>query len=153
MTTTFATRDEVAAERIRAHHAHMATELEQLVRAVGSADDPGFPPARDELVTWLTTVLAPHAAGEEHTFYQAAAGTQAGRLLIASMTAEHGVILGLVEEVERAQDQPVAAAWGEALLRVFRSHAAKENDLVLPLLVDEPEIDLHALLEEMHGHH
>jgi hypothetical protein len=153
MSTTFATRDEAAADRIRAHHAHMAADLERLVDAVASSADEDFDGARATLVRWLRTELAPHAAGEEQTFYPAAAGTEAGRLLIAGMTAEHGVILGLVDQVDRAETQAVAAAWAGALLRVFAGHAEKENDLVLPLLVAEPHIDLAALLEEMHSAH
>ena len=66
------------------------------------------------------------------------------------MVAEHGVILGIVDELEASTDPAVAATWAEALRRVFTSHAAKENDLVLPLLVAEPSIDLAKLLDELH---
>lgn len=154
MTTTFATHDEAAAEKIRTHHAHLEADLARLVRGLTSDDSQTeFAAAQGDLVTWLRTVLAPHAAGEESTFYRAAADTEAGRLLIAGMTAEHRVILGLVDEVERATDPAVAAAWAGALQRVFASHAAKENDLVLPLLVAEPAVRLAELLEEMHSAH
>ena len=152
MTTTFATRDEAAADRIRTHHAHLVADLERLV-AVGTAPSEQFETVRGELVDWLRSELAPHAAGEETTFYRAAEQTVEGRLLITGMVAEHRVILGLVEEVASAPTQQSAAAWAGALLRVFRSHAEKENDLVLPLLVDHSEIDLHALLEDMHSGH
>ncbi len=153
MSTTFATRDEAAADRIRAHHTHLAADLERLVGAVGAAAAGEFEPARAELVGWLRDELAPHAAGEETTFYLAAHRIAAGRLLIDGMVAEHRVILGLVDEVASASSQQSAAAWAGALLRVFRSHAEKENDLVLPLLVEAPDVDLHALLEEMHAAH
>jgi hypothetical protein len=69
------------------------------------------------------------------------------------MTSEHGVILGLVDQVEQAETREAAAAWAGALLRVFAGHAEKENDLVLPLLVAEPDIDLAALLQQMHSAH
>jgi hypothetical protein len=154
MTTTFATHDEAAAEKIRTHHAHLEAELARLVQGLTSDDTQAeFEAAQDALVTWLRGVLAPHAAGEESTFYRAASDTESGRLLIAGMIAEHRVILGLVEQVERAADPAVAAAWSGALLRVFASHAAKENDLVLPLLVAEPGVRLAELLEEMHSAH
>lgn len=153
MTTTFATRDEAAADRIRAHHAHLAADLARLVTALGTAPAEGFEPARAELVGWLRSELAPHAAGEEETFYRAAAETVSGALLIAGMIAEHRVILGLVEQVEQADSQQAAAAWAGALLRVFAGHAEKENDLVLPLLVAEPAVDLAELLDEMHSAH
>lgn len=154
MTTTFATHDEAAAEKIRGHHVHLEADLGRLAQALtAGGTQADFAQARGELVTWLRTVLAPHAAGEEGTFYRAAAAIEAGRLLIAGMTAEHRVILGLVDEVERAAEPAVAAAWAGALLRVFSSHAAKENDLVLPLLVAEPGVRLADLLEDMHSAH
>lgn len=153
MTTTFQTRDEVAAERIRGHHAHMVKELEGLVSGLAAAGPDALDEARADLVQWLRAELAPHAAGEERTFYPAAGATSAGELLIRGMVAEHGVILGLLEQVEQAPTRDAAAAWAGALLRVFRGHADKENDLVLPLLVAETDIDLADLLEQMHAGH
>lgn len=153
MTTSSLTRDEAAAERIRTHHAHLAADLDRLVTALGAAAGEAVEPARQELVAWLRSELAPHADGEELTFYPAAEGTVAGRLLIAGMLAEHGVIRGLIDQVADASDQQAAAAWAGALLRVFTSHAEKENDLVLPLLVAEPGADLTDLLDQMHSAH
>lgn len=137
-------RDEAAAAKIRRHHEHLVTELERLVTALGTDE------ARAQLVTWARTSLAPHAEGEERTFYRTAAATEAGRLLIAGMVIEHGVILGIVDAIEQSAEPVATRTWAEALLRVFRSHAAKENDLVLPLLVAEPSANLAELLEQMH---
>ena len=153
-TTTPVERDEAAAATIRRHHEHLVAELETLVAALRTtpATDPDAAPgsAQEHLVAWARTSLAPHAAGEETTFYRTAADTEAGRLLIAALVAEHGVILGIVDAVEVSTEPAATAAWAEALLRVFTSHAAKENDLVLPLLVADPGANLEALLEEMH---
>jgi iron-sulfur cluster repair protein YtfE (RIC family) len=152
MTTTSIERDEAAANAIRRHHEHLMGELEQLVADMANAveQSSGFERPKANIVTWARAVLAPHAAGEERTLYRAAAGTEAGRLLITGMVAEHGVILGIVDELEASTEPAVAAAWAEALHRVFTSHAAKENDLVLPLLVSEPEINVAELLEDLH---
>lgn len=152
MTTTSIERDEAAANAIRRHHQHLVAELEQLVAALAntSVQSSGFERPKAQIVTWARAVLAPHAAGEETTLYRAAAEIEAGRLLIAGMVAEHGVILGIVDAIEASTDPVATAAWAEALLRVFVSHAAKENDLVLPLLVGEPRVDLAELLEELH---
>lgn len=152
MTTTFNERDEAAASAIRRHHEHLVAELAGLVAALprSGAQGSGADSAKARLVTWARTVLAPHAAGEETTFYRAAAQTEAGRLLIAGMEAEHGVILGIVDAIESSDEPAATAAWAEALQRVFSSHAAKENDLVLPLLVAEQDTNLAELLEHMH---
>jgi hypothetical protein len=152
MTTTLNERDEAAANTVRRHHEHLVAELEQLVAALpGTGEHSSAPESpRTQLVSWARTVLAPHAAGEETTFYRAAAETEAGRLLIAGMEAEHGVILGIVDAIEAGTEPAGTLAWSQALLRVFSSHAAKENDLVLPLLVAEPDANLAELLEQMH---
>ncbi|GAA6525892.1 hemerythrin domain-containing protein [Intrasporangium sp. DVR] len=148
-------RDEAAAAAIRRHHEHLVTELGQLVEALRTPDgadegaDDGAT-AKAQLVTWARTALAPHAAGEETTFYRSAAELEAGRLLIAGMVAEHQVILGIVAAIDASTEPAATAAWAEALLRVFTSHAAKENDLVLPLLVSDPSTNLAELLEQMH---
>lgn len=152
MNTTSNERDEAAASTIRRHHEHLVAELDRLVAALpGSGEQSsGADSPKGQLVTWARTVLRPHAAGEEATFYRAAAETEAGRLLIAGMVAEHGVILGIVDAIESSSDPAATAAWAEALQRVFSSHAAKENDLVLPLLVAEQGTNLAELLEHMH---
>ena len=151
-TTTSTERNEAAANAIRRHHAHLVAELEELTADLASVagQTSGFERAQAQLVTWARAVLAPHAAGEETTLYRAAAEIEAGRLLITGMVAEHGVILGFVDALEASTDSAAMAAWAEALLRVFRSHAAKENDLVLPLLVADPDADLAELLEDLH---
>ncbi|EWT05859.1 cation-binding protein [Intrasporangium chromatireducens Q5-1] len=145
------TTDAESADRVREHHRHLVAELEGLVGALDTVRGPDE--ARRALTTWLHTQLAPHAAGEEATLYRAAADTVQGRLLIQSMVAEHRLIFELVGELEAATSQPAAAAWAGAILRVFRGHADKENDLVLPLLVAEPGVDLTLLLGELHDAH
>lgn len=151
------TSDAESAELVREHHRHLVVELEALVSALAAAHgeapaQAAFTEARSALTTWLHTQLAPHAAGEEATLYRAAADTLQGRLLIQSMVAEHRVIFELVAELEAATNQPAAAAWAGAVLRVFRGHADKENDLVLPLLVDAEGVSVADELHAMHGH-
>lgn len=147
------TRDEEAAALIRKHHAHLVTDLQRLVTAVASAaDGDAVRGAKAELSTWLHDELAPHAAGEERTFYRAAGSIPDGRLLIDAMVSEHHVILGLVEQVDVTDDQSAVAAYADSVLRVFRNHAGLENDLILPLLVSDPATNLRELLEEMHEH-
>ena len=151
MTITAIERNEAAANAIRRHHGHLVAELEQLVAALPNrSGQSGFERPKAQLVTWARAVLEPHAAGEETTLYRAAAEIEAGRLLVAGMVAEHGVILGVVDAIEASTDPVATAAWAEALLRVFVSHAAKEDDLVLPLLVTEPNTDVAELLDELH---
>jgi len=110
-----------------------------------AADD-----ARRSLVTWCEDELVPHALAEEQAMYPAARATLEGRLLVDGMLAEHQVITGLVAKVKGTHDPVRAAAAAYALRVSFDSHLAKENDLVLPLLLGTPGVSVAALLGGMH---
>jgi hypothetical protein len=144
--------DDRGADAVRAHHERMVHELTAHAVRVRDADAAGYPAARAALVEWARAELVPHALGEERTFYAAASTLEAGRLLVPSLVADHGVILGLVDAVEGAAEQAVAAAWAQALVRSFAAHAGKENDLVLPLLVGAEGVSVVEELHAMHGH-
>jgi uncharacterized protein (DUF2249 family) len=146
-------QDAEAAAAVRDHHAQMAGALaarvDALVRAASGnglvADD-----ARRSLVTWCEDDLVPHALAEEQAMYPAARATLEGRLLVDGMLAEHQVITGLAAEVAGTHDPVRAAAAAYALRVAFDSHLAKENDLVLPLLLGTPGVSVAALLGGMH---
>jgi uncharacterized protein (DUF2249 family) len=146
--------DSAAAQAVEQHHAQMAGALalavERLVAAAARHDTDTATDARDELVRWCRDDLVPHALAEEKALYPAAHGKDAGRLLVDGMLAEHTLIKDLVEEVAAAKDPVRAAAAGAALRAVFDSHLAKENELVLPLLVGAPDVSVAELLAGMH---
>jgi uncharacterized protein (DUF2249 family)/iron-sulfur cluster repair protein YtfE (RIC family) len=143
--------DAAAATAVEQHHAQMAGALavavERLVSARSEADATA---ARGDLVRWCRDELVPHALAEERAMYPAAQAKDAGRLLVAGMLAEHQVITGLVDEVADATDPVRAAAAAKALQVVFESHLAKENELVLPLLVEAADVSVADLLGGMH---
>ena len=154
--------DAAAVEAVENHHAQLSGALRSLVDrvtlAAGSSPTPGE--EREALAAFARTELLPHAAAEEETIYLVAHADPAARLLVDSMTAEHGVIRGLVEQLEAARTAIDAAAYGRALQVFFDSHLTKENDLVLPLLAGNPEVSVAGLLDGMHellgadaGHH
>lgn len=62
------------------------------------------------------------------------------------------MIRDFVQQIETVDDRGEVAGWASALRRIFVSHAALENNLVLPLLVDDPGIDLRQLLHQLHEH-
>ncbi|NYD40741.1 uncharacterized protein (DUF2249 family)/iron-sulfur cluster repair protein YtfE (RIC family) [Nocardioides panaciterrulae] len=145
--------DAAAAEAVEQHHAQLAGALrlavERVVAAAVSGGD-GAEPARAALVRWCREELVPHALAEEKTMYPAAHGLTEGRLLVDGMVGEHEVIVRLVEELAAATEPVRAAAVARALLELFESHLAKENELVLPLLVAAADVSLAGLLEGMH---
>lgn len=148
MATSQADAEAVAA--VEQHHAQLSGQLAALVERLASvpAGVPGQ--ERDALVAFARTELLPHAAAEEKTLYPAAHSDPAARLLIDAMLAEHVVLLGLVDEVARADLASDAAAYGRALQVLFDTHLAKENELVLPLLAADPSVSVAGLLAGMH---
>jgi hypothetical protein len=92
----------------------------------------------------------PHALAEERTLYPVAARHLGGALLVEGMVGEHAVIQALVEELETAGSMVRAAAAARALAAVLETHVAKENELVLPLLVGVPGVSLATLLGDVH---
>jgi uncharacterized protein (DUF2249 family) len=146
--------DAHAADAVRAHHAAMAGELTTRTQALLLATTRGHvaeaETARRGLVVWCETELVPHALAEEGSMYPAAHALPRARLLIEAMTAEHAVITGLVREIADSADLVRATAAARALQVTFETHLAKENDLVLPLLLEAQGVSVAQLLGGMH---
>ncbi|MGB3696852.1 MAG: hemerythrin domain-containing protein [Gordonia sp. (in: high G+C Gram-positive bacteria)] len=148
------TRDDDAAlaERLKAHHAVMVDRLDHLSRdlaeAAAAGDDSAA--ASTALQEWIADVLVPHAEEEETTTYRAAGELESGRLLIRAMLDEHVLIRGIAGEIAAASDPRAAGAYARALFAAFNSHQHKENEIILPLLVDSPDV---SLVEAMGGGH
>ena len=146
--------DAAAAAAVEQHHAQMAGALvlrvEALVGALSRMDGDAAVAAREALVSWCQLELVPHALAEEKALYPAAHGRPEGRLLVDAMLAEHGVIIRLVDEIADSVDVVSAAVAAGALLEVFQSHLAKENELLLPMLAGAPDVSVTGLLDGMH---
>lgn len=146
--------DARAAEAVEQHHAEMAGALaarvEALVTAAARRDDDAAGAARSDLVDWCDAELLPHAVAEERAMYPAAQAMPEGRLLVEGMLGEHRVIVDLVQSLRVVEDPVRAAAAAQALHVAFGDHLAKENELVLPLLVGAPEVSVAELLGGMH---
>ena len=146
--------DARAAEAVEQHHAEMAGALaarvEALVSAAARADAAGAESARSALVSWCQTELVPHALAEEKAMYPSAQAKEEGRLLVQGMLDEHVVVTALVGQIAESSDPVRAAAFGTALRVLFDSHLAKEDELVLPLLVAAPDVSVAELLGGMH---
>ena len=147
-------RDARAAEAVEQHHAQMAGALAQRSESLSAAARAGrradADAARDDLVGWCRTELVPHALAEEGTLYPAAAARPEARLLVEAMIAEHRLIVGLVDELERAADAVTAAEVARALRVLFGAHLDKENRQILPVLVAAPDVSVAELLGGMH---
>lgn len=140
-----------AVRSIRAHHAQLTRELADRVRSVRDAvrDGGDVRAARENLVAFLDRELMPHAAAEERTLYAAGRAAADGRLLVEAMSEEHRVLAGQLATL-REQNEPLDLAASAAQIEsVFGVHLYKENELLLPLLL-ERGADLPALLRDTH---
>lgn len=146
--------DRAVALEVRRHHAHLAAQLREhvdaMTRFAEAADVTGAEHARRNLLTFLRRDLVPHALAEEQTLYPAAAARPSGARLVEGMLGEHRAITDLVDRIGHAPSPIRAATAAHALAAVFDVHLAKENDLVLPLLVADEDASLAGLLAGMH---
>lgn len=144
-------QDSAAVEAVKQHHAQLSGALSALVAAVAAAPSPTDAlAARDALVRWTERELVPHARAEEKAMYPPAHRMPEGRLLVDAMLAEHELILGLVARLRAASTHVHAAADARALEVTFESHVAKENEQILPLLAQNPEVSVAEALHRMH---
>lgn len=143
--------DAQAAEAIRAHHEEMAATLRQRIAALVAAVEAGEPHAEEQrgVLEYLDGELLPHAAAEEQALYPAA-DTGLAALLVRAMRDEHVNLIAHVEAFRRVRSALQAVAISSAILSLFESHLAKENDLLIPTLAADPNVSLGAVLGGMH---
>jgi hypothetical protein len=131
-------QDEEAAAAIRSHHDELRDTLQARVGDL-----------RDAVIGYLEDDLLPHAAAEEAALYPAGdSGLTA--LLVRAMREEHQGILAHVERLQRADDGLAAVAAASAILALFEAHLWKENELLIPALVADPNVSLGELLSGLH---
>jgi len=152
VTVASSARDAQLAEAVVSHHAAMTGEVGDLVGRVVAAVDAGEDPraARDELAAYFTAEVLPHAKAEESTLYEAAAGIHPARMLIETMTIEHGLIAEAIAALERAESAGSIAAAAGVLDALFTGHVGRENDFVIPLLAADASVSLAGLVEGLH---
>lgn len=151
MTDMPITTDRELADRMIAEHAHMVDHLDRLTTDLMAATR-GVDVRHADLVSWVHNTLLPHAQAEEATTYAAAAKLPGGAPFIEAMKREHALILQLSHAVDGAFSSEAAAGFARALYLVFRSHQEKENEIILPMLLDAG-VSLAPLMAEGHAHH
>ncbi len=143
--------DDKAAAAIRAHHVELNEDLRTHVAALGDAIRTGtdHAPAQDAVIAYLDGELLPHAAAEETALYPAG-DTGITAMLVRAMRDEHRNLAGRVGELRATTDPLEATTGATAILALFESHLSKENDLLIPALVANPDVALADLLRGMH---
>ena len=139
-------------EAMLAHHEALADGVARRVVAVRVAAErhDRYETAAAELVAYLATEVLPHAMAEEHTLYQAAAARRDLADTVAGMVDEHRTLTALAERLATADEAAAASGGAEAIGVLFAGHVARENELILPALAADAEVDLAGLLVQMH---
>jgi len=144
-------QDKEAAAAIRAHHDELRDTLRVRVGDLRDAVRAGRSHVVSEraVVGYLDDDLLPHAAAEEAALYPAGdIGLTA--LLVRAMREEHKGIVANVECLRGAADGLEAVATASAILALFEAHLWKENELLIPALVADPNVSLGELLSGLH---
>lgn len=144
--------NESALRAIRTHHATLQEGLAQRAEALLATATAGFrvEEARFALLRYLDDEILPHAQAEETTLYRRGEEIPDLKLLLMAMMGEHEHLHALTRALGEPLPPVRAAALGQAIVDLFTLHAAKENDLLLPRLVEEPGVSIRDLLGEMH---
>ena len=141
-----------AFEAMLAHHRALVEHVGIRMSALTGAVAAGSPheAAAAALVAYLADEVLPHALAEEDTIYRVA-GTRAElTAIVTEMVGEHRALASAVEQLANASSGPEAAQHAEAIAALFATHVAKENDILLPPLLVDDEVDLAQLLMQMH---
>lgn len=146
------TRDRELADELMAHHAVMVDQLDRLTDNLLNATGNGAQ-AKEALIDWVHSTLLPHAADEEATTYAAASGLPQGAALIDAMTREHKTIIALATALHTCEDLRLAAGYARSLYAVFDAHQSKENEIVIPMLLDAGVSLTQAMASAPSGHH
>lgn len=144
-------QDKEAAAAIRAHHLELRDTLRARVGDLRDAVRAGRPHSVSEgaVIGYLEDDLLPHAAAEEAALYPAG-DTGLTALLVRAMREEHKGIVTNVERLRGAADGLEAVATASAILALFEAHLWKENELLIPALVADPNVSLGELLSGLH---
>jgi iron-sulfur cluster repair protein YtfE (RIC family) len=144
-------QDEEAAAAIRAHHDELRDTLRVRVGDLNDAVRAGRSHVVSEraVIGYLEDDLLPHAAAEETALYPAG-DTGLTALLVRAMREEHKGIVTNVERLRGAADGLEAVATASAILALFEAHLWKENELLIPALVADPNVSLGELLSGLH---
>src|SRR5665213_1852460 len=132
----------------RALDEHVGVRIAALVGAVESGI--AYEPAVAALVAFLAEEVLPHAVAEEHTIYRVAGARADLAGTVKVMVGEHRLLTSAVESLASAATAPAALEQGSEIGALFTAHVNKENELLLPALVEDDNVDLAQLLVQMH---
>ncbi|HXT89704.1 MAG TPA: hemerythrin domain-containing protein [Trebonia sp.] len=136
-----------AREAFAARHAELQEVLDHWTRVLTTAAHGGGPvqPVRNLLRFFLMDEVLPHARAEERTLYRAARRDPGNAPLLQALLSDHESLKSMTARLNEPARPTEVAAQAAAIAALFASHAATEDDLLLPAL-ESSGTDLAALL-------
>jgi len=141
-----------ALEAMLQHHRTLVGNVDTRVTALGEAVNSGiaYEAAVAELIAYLAEEVIPHAVAEELSIYRTAATRANLADTVNEMIGEHRVLIASVESLANASNGPAALTQATQIAAFFTTHVVKENELLLPALLEDSDVNLVTLLEQMH---
>lgn len=141
-----------ALEAMLQHHRTLVEDVDSRIAAIAEAVGRGTPygAAVGALVTYLAEEVLPHAVAEESSIYRAAGSRSNLADTVNGMIAEHRLLASAIESLADAATAPTALIQATQIGTFFTAHVKKENELLLPALLEDSEVDLVELLAQMH---
>lgn len=141
-----------AFEAMLAHHADLVENVQWRVATLRAAiaDGASYEQAAAELVAYLAHHVLPFAVAEEHTVYRVAATKKDMAVEVAAMVDQHRHLASSVERLATAVDGVAASAEATTIENLITAHVTTENEVILPLLAADADVNLPGLLIQMH---
>lgn len=142
-----------AYEAMLTHHRLLSEQLSTWAAAVSEAVAASrqHDAAVAEMIAYLAEEVLPHAIAEEETIYPAVAAARPDLTgTVSEMVAEHGTLSASAEALAGLADGNAAAEKARQIADLFGAHAVRENNVLLPALLASDDMDLAALLAQMH---
>ena len=141
-----------ALEAMMQHHRTLVEGVDSRIAAIAVAVGRGTPYGATvgALVTYLAEEVLPHAVAEESSIYRAARSRADLANTVNEMIAEHRVLASAVESLADAPTTSAALIQARQIGTFFTAHVEKENELLLPALLEDNDVDLVELLAQMH---
>lgn len=141
-----------ALEAMLQHHRTLVGNVDVRVATLGEAVNSGiaYEAAAAELIAYLAEEVIPHAVAEELSIYRTAAARANLIDTVNEMIGEHRVLTTAVESLANARTAPSALTQATKIGALFTTHVARENEQLLPALLEDDDVDLVDLLKQMH---
>lgn len=127
--------------------------VEQLINATQLGDVTQVQQARHVLVQWCEQVLLPQCGRVTQVLYPPVHASFSGRALVEALRIDVQQLQGFVQDLAQHNAEiPRMIANASAVRALYFTLQEKENDLLIPALLETPGVSLTQLKEDLEQH-